>query len=118
MEVALGEIMKQRKGEIELELATLGQILQELRKRGYRFIFVADCIYGKAKEGNCKIHFGTDDLVQPIRLAAEVFDMVLEILQKNNHNDAVTKTLTSILLQIDILFGQRGNSNETTNTEE
>lgn len=86
--------------DVELNLATLKDILDELRLRGYIFMFAAD-VDG---QDTCKVCFGTDDLIQPIRLASEILDTVLDILKKNNIDDIVTKTLNIVLLQIDLLF--------------
>jgi hypothetical protein len=91
----------------ELELATLPELLAEISNRGIKFIFVGQRTFGKQgkKEDEYLIKFESDELVTPIRMSAEALDTVLDLLVKAGMDDAVTKTLTSVLLQLDVLLG-------------
>jgi hypothetical protein len=104
-------------GEVELQLATLQQILCELRRRKYQFVF--SCLAPHDNDNDIvQVHLGTDELVTPIRLSGEVMDCILTIFEKNKINNAATKILGSILLQLEVLFGEEfggWDGDETTN---
>jgi hypothetical protein len=94
----------------DLELATLKQILHELEKRRYKFLFASDCPNGK----DIKIYLGTGDLISPLRLMGETAELLLGISKKCNGGveDAFTRTLTLIMLQVELLLGDIDDSSQ------
>ena len=109
-ETSKEETVKKRKTKEEIPLcySTLPEIMNELKRRNYQFIWAGSCGWGKkTEEDDTKIFLGVDDLSVGVRLVGEVVDMILGICQKCGADDAFTKFLTIIMLQLEILFGKK-----------
>jgi hypothetical protein len=93
-----------------LEWATLEQLMTELNKRGFEFIFSGH----KGKE--LKMYFGTEEYITPVRLASEIIDTCLIELDKNKTDDRIMNLLTSVSLILNTLFCEV--KDENSNQEE
>lgn len=106
-------VKKHKRRNPELQLATLTEIMNELKHRGYNFVWAGECQWGKPQEkDDVKVFLGSDDLAVGLRLSGEVIDCILAICKKCGANDPFTKTLQSILLQLEILFGPKPDNNQ------
>ena len=90
-----------KKRQIDLELATLNDIFKELKSRGYKFVFISE----RDKTDVTSVFFGTDDIIQPVRMAGEAINTSLDICKKLKVENTFTKITQSVMLQLEVLFG-------------
>lgn len=94
-------ISDMKKRQIDLELATMTDIFRELKSRGYQFIFVGE----RDKTNVTSVFFGTDDVIQPVRMAGEAINTSLDICKKLKVDNGFVKISQSVMLQLEVLFG-------------
>jgi hypothetical protein len=86
------------KFNIELQLATLEDIMHELEKRDYKFIFSG------YHNGKFMFWCGTQDFLVPILLANRLIKLCFNQLRNQNMDKRLLEMLQGILLIMDVLF--------------
>lgn len=85
----------------ELELATLKEIMLELSKRGYSFIFAG---YKDKNTNDTMYWLNTPEFITPIHLCQGIIDICAEALEKERTDYRILNLLFSIQLILETMF--------------